>query len=147
MRFAMRRPVALPVDAVRRALADPLPLIDTLAPRLEPLPSEPGMAGHWRITAHVAGTLREGRLWLPAPQPADACTAQARAAGVTAGIALSAQPDGCGAAQLCADIDLAASGVRGRALLALLAVSEAALHARLEMLLDRLAAGLAARDA
>lgn len=144
MRLALQRPVPLPVDAVRRALADPVPLIGVLAPRLEPLPSEPGMAGHWRITAQVAGTARECRLWLPAPQPADACTAHAHAAGVTAGIALSAEPDGCGAAQLCADIHVVASGLRGRTLLAMLAVSETALQARLETLLDRLAAGLVA---
>jgi len=145
MRFVAHRPVPLPVEAVRRALADPAPLVGALAPRLEPLPPEPDMVGHWRIVAQVVGTLRECRLWLPAPQPADACTAQARAAGLSATIALSAAADGRGAAHLQADIRLVAAGLRGRAMLAILAASETALQARLETLLDRLAAELAAR--
>lgn len=145
MRLVVQRPVALPVDVVRRALADPAPLIDAMAPRLEPLPPEPGMAGHWRITAPVAGIAREGRLWLSAPCPDDACHAAARMDGVSADLALAAEADGLRAAQLRAEVTVAAAGLRGRALLAMLSLSEPALRARIGSLLDRLSAQLAAR--
>lgn len=145
MRIVLKRPVAAPVDTVRRALADPTGLIDALAPRLEPLPPEPGMAGHWRVSAPLAGTVREGRVWLHEQRPGDACHAAARMDGVAADLALAAEPDGDDAAWLRADLRLAAAGLRGRALLAVLALSEPMVRDRAEMLLDRLSAELLAQ--
>jgi hypothetical protein len=147
MRVVVRRPVSAPVDAVRRALSDPAGLIDTMAPRLEPLPPEPGMVGHWRARAPLAGTAREFRIWLPAPGPADGCIAAARMDGVSADLSLAAEPDGARSAWLRAEVTVAAAGLRGRALLALLALSEPALRSRLETVLDRLSAHVAAPPA
>jgi hypothetical protein len=144
MRLVVQRPVAAPVDAVRRALSDPADLIDTLAPRLQPLPPEPGMAGHWRVSAPLAGSAREVRVWLPASMPADGCHAIARMDGVDADLALAAEPDGPRSAFLRADLTVAAAGLRGRALLAVLSLSEPALRGRVEGVLDRLAVRLAA---
>lgn len=144
MRLVVHRPVALPLDRVRRALADPVPLIDAMAPRLQPLPPEPGMSGHWRVTAPLAGIAREVRVWLLTPGPDAACHAMARMDGVAADLELVAEPDGAGAARLRAEVTVAAAGLRGRALLAMLTLSEPALRARLGMVLDRLSAQLAA---
>jgi len=147
MRLVVHRPVALPVDRVRRALADPAALIEALAPRLEPLPPEPGMTGHWRISVPLAGLAREVRVWLPAHHRDDGCQAAARMDGVAADFALLAAADGVRATCLRAEVTVAAAGLRGRALMAMLVVAEPALRARVGVLLDRLSAHLAAQAA
>lgn len=147
MRLVVQRSVAVPVAEVRRALSDPVGLMADLSPMLEPLPPEPGMARHWRITADLAGVPREGRVWLPAPMPADACRAVARMEGIGADIALEAAPDGAGAAVLRIDLQVAAAGLRGHALMAMLRLAEPALRTRLERLADRLAGKLLAQTA
>lgn len=145
MRLVVHRPVALPVDQVRHALSDPAPLIDALAPRLEPLPPEPGMARQWRATATLAGIAREVRVWMPMHGQGAVCHAKARVDGVAANLELAAEPDGADAACLRADVTVAAAGLRGRALLAMLVLSEPALRARLATMLDRLSAKLTAQ--
>ncbi len=149
MRLVVERPVDLPVAHVRRALGDPEGLIAVLSVRLEPLPPEPGMARHWRVTGQLGGLPREGRVWLPAPMPADACRAVARMDGIRAELALEAEADRAdraGRAVLRADLRVAASGLRGHAVLAVLRVAEPALRQRLEVVLDRVAGALVARQ-
>lgn len=137
----------LPVADVRRALGDPERLLADLSSRLEPLPPEPGMARHWRVTAHLAGVPREVRVWLPAPMPADACRAAARMDGIGAELALDALPDEAGGAVLRIDLRVAAVGLRGHALMVMLRLAEPALRARLDAVLDRLAGTLVAQGA
>lgn len=142
MRLVVERSVGLPVAEVRRALGDPAGLLGGMLTRLEPLQPEPGMARHWRITAHLAGVPREGRVWLPAPMPVDACRAVARMDGIGAEIALEADPDGADGAVLRADLRVAAVGLRGHALMAMLRLGEPGLRARMEGVLDRVAGAL-----
>lgn len=146
MRLVMERPVAAPVADVRRALGDPASLLADLSSRLHPLPPEPGMAQHWRVTAHLAGSPREARIWLPAPMPVGGCHAMARMDGIGADIALEAAPDGRDAAVLRIELRIAAAGLRGHALMAMLRLAEPGLRARLEQVLDRLAGALGSRQ-
>lgn len=147
MRLVAEQVVDLPVADVRRALGDPERFLTDLSSRLEPLPPEPGMVRHWRVTAHVAGAAREGRVWLPAPMPGDACRAVARMEGIGAELALDAAPDVTGGTVLRIDLRLAAAGLRGHALMAMLRLAEPTLRARLGVVLDRLADRLSAQDA
>ena len=132
---------------VRRALGDPERFLTDLSSQMEPLPPEPGMARLWRVTAHVGGAAREGRVWLPAPMPDDACRAVARMDGIGAELALDAAPDETGGAVLRIDLRLAAAGLRGHALMAMLRLAEPTLRARLGGVLDRLAGQLSTPDA
>ena len=145
MRLVVRRAAAVPVTALRRALSDPADLVAALLPWLDPVPPDAGMAAQWRISARVGDTPRDGRVWLPVPQPCDACHAVGRMEGLGVSVVVDAEPDTAGAAVLRVDVRLVATGMRARVLLGLLRVAEPTLRARIEGLADRLAQDVAAR--